>query len=213
MAAMDQGAPTNPTMQPFYTMGAQPNRTGGRSGVIVDKVEPLAVAGIEPVTALALSTASAAAILAVAPVLRAYARSRLNSHAQADDAVQDTLERAWRSRASFIEGSNLVIWMQRILRNKIIDNFRRERWTVEDAEGQAAGLLVSLPDQHVSAEYNDLIRELESLSPQTRTALLLTGIGVTDLEASEIMGVPLGTIKSYVRRGRVKLKAAGVWST
>jgi RNA polymerase sigma-70 factor (ECF subfamily) len=179
----------------------------------VDKVESLAVTVIEPVTALALSTASAAAILAVAPVLRAYARSRLNSHARADDAVQDTLERAWRSRASFIEGSNLAHWMHRILRNRIIDNFRSDRRTVEDVGGQAAGLLVSLPNQHVSAEYKDLLRELELLTPKTRRALLLTGIGVTDIEASAIMDVPLGTFKSYVRRGRLKLKAAGVWPT
>jgi RNA polymerase sigma-70 factor (ECF subfamily) len=103
--------------------------------------------------------------------------------------------------------------MHGILRNRIIDNYRSGRRIVEDIDGRAAGLLVSLPGQHLSAEYKDLLRKLEVLPPQTRTALLLTGIGITDIEASEIMGVPLGTIKSFVRRGRAKLKASGVSPT
>jgi RNA polymerase sigma-70 factor (ECF subfamily) len=93
------------------------------------------------------SEASSAAITAIIPALRAYAMGRLRSESNADDVVQDTVERAWRSRGSFRPGADLKPWMFTILRNAIIDGFRRDRLLVQDTDGIEAARLKTQPDQ------------------------------------------------------------------
>ncbi len=156
------------------------------------------------------SVASAEAITAVIPVLHAYAMSRLRSADRAQDAVQDTLERAWRGRAHFRQGSNLEGWLVRILQNQMIDGFRKGRRSVEDADGEYAARLTTPPDQHARLECAELLKAIGALSPDMRQALLLTGLGMTHPEAAGSMGIPLGTLKSHIRRGRERIEACGL---
>ena len=164
----------------------------------------------QPKDAIETSVASAAAIIAIIPELRAYARSRLGTADRAEDAVQDTLERAWRSRQTFAAGSSLKGWLVRIMRNLLIDQYRKHHRLVEDIDGKAAALLSVPAVQHVRLEYGDLLSAIETLSPDMRQALLFIGLGMTHVEASVAMGIPLGTLKSHVRRGRARIEAAGI---
>jgi len=59
-----------------------------------------------------------ASLLAMVPNLQRFARSLLRSHVGADDLLQNTLLRAWRSRASFAPGTNLEAWLFTIMRNQ-----------------------------------------------------------------------------------------------
>jgi RNA polymerase sigma-70 factor (ECF subfamily) len=152
------------------------------------------------------SAVSAAAIIAIIPALRAYAISRLRSTDRADDAVQDTLEKAWRARESFEQGSSLKAWMVCIMRNQIIDTFRKNKRIVEDVDGREAARLETPADQLWRLEYADLLSAIDTLTPDMRQALLLVGLGMTHSEGSLLMRIPLGTFKSHVRRGRVRLE-------
>jgi RNA polymerase sigma-70 factor (ECF subfamily) len=153
---------------------------------------------------------TAEALIALLPGLRAYAISKLRTRNGAEDVVQDTVERAWRNRHCFKEGENVMSWLRQIMRNLIIDKFRKDRRTVEDIDGLEAAKLVSLPEQLVRLECKDMIRRLDVLPPKCRQALVLIGTGATHGEAAAILGLPLSTLKSRVLRGRSQL-AAMAW--
>jgi RNA polymerase sigma-70 factor (ECF subfamily) len=161
----------------------------------------------DPPTAPVLSSDS---ILAIIPLLRAYAIRRLHSTSHADDVVQDTIERAWRARAKFIAGADLKPWIFAILRNAISDRYRRDGWQVQDADGVAASRLVTEPDQLWRLQYADVVTALATLSADQRRAILFVVLGLTNEDAAAAMDCPLGTFKGHVRLGRRKLKAAGV---
>ena len=156
------------------------------------------------------SALTSAAMLALAPVLHGYATRRLGSKSLADDAIQDTLERAWAARDNFTPGAALKPWMFQILRNLITDGHRRNRFMVQDVDGAEAARLQTQPDQLWSLRYADMVAAIDTLRPNQRRALLLIGSGVSTVEAAAVMGCPRGTLKSHLRLGRKKLKAAGV---
>ena len=144
--------------------------------------------------------------MAMVPSLRAYARFLSKSAANADDLVQDTLERAWRNRRTYQPESNLKGWLFRILRNRFTDDFRRHRGMVQDVDGEHAASLVTPADQYWRMQYLDLIDAINLLSPEVRDALVLVmGLGFTHDEAAAALDCPLGTLKSRVRRARAHL--------
>ena len=66
-------------------------------------------------------------LLGLVPFLRAFARSLTGNQEAADDLAQETLVKAWQSRASFIPGTNLKAWLFTILRNQFYSD-RRRAW-------------------------------------------------------------------------------------
>src|SRR4030081_2867919 len=66
-------------------------------------------------------------LLGLVPFLRAFARSLTGNQEAADDLAQETLVKAWQSRASFIPGTNLKSWLFTILRNQFYSD-RRRAW-------------------------------------------------------------------------------------
>ena len=61
------------------------------------------------------------------PILRRFARSRTRDMSQADDLVQDTVERALKRIESFQEGTNLKAWLFTIMRNRFISECRKPK--------------------------------------------------------------------------------------
>ena len=88
-----------------------------------------------------------ASLLAMVPNLQRFARSLLRSHVGADDLLQNTLLRAWRSRASFAPGTNLEAWLFTIMRNQFYNEHRKRGREVQDEDGAQAERMVSLPEQ------------------------------------------------------------------
>jgi RNA polymerase sigma factor (sigma-70 family) len=146
------------------------------------------------------------ALVALIPFLRAVSRGMCGSRALSDDMVQETLERAWRSRASFEAGSNMKAWLFTILRNQLHSQ-RRRAWR-DVAWDEALGGQIEAPprEQEWAIGLTDTARALSALPEHQREALILVAAaGYSHKEAAEIAGAAMGTMKSRVARARVMM--------
>ncbi|SEH53879.1 RNA polymerase sigma-70 factor, ECF subfamily [Methylobacterium sp. 275MFSha3.1] len=147
-----------------------------------------------------------ASLLALVPNLQRFARSLLRSHVGADDLLQNTLLRAWRSRASFAPGTNLEAWLFTIMRNQFYNEHRKRGREVQDEDGAQAERMVSLPEQGGHLDLSDVQAALDRLTPPMRQALVLVAIeNLTYEETAAVMQCRIGTVKSRVWRARTQL--------
>jgi len=142
------------------------------------------------------------------PRLRRYARSLVRDVAAADDLVQDCLARALVKLHLWQEGSNLRAWLFTILHNQHVNRIRssiREGTTVELSEAEP---LLSRPaGQDKGLELRDLHRALGRLPEAQRAVILLIGLeGMAYGEVAATLGIPIGTVRSRVSRGRDTLR-------
>lgn len=143
---------------------------------------------------------------ALVPNLRAFARSLSGNADAADDLVQETLVKAWKSRASFAPGSNLKAWLFTILRNTFLSERRKRKYEVHDVDGRLAGQLSVDGEQSGHMDLLDFSKAFANLPEEQREALILVGAeGFAYEEAARMCGCAVGTIKSRVNRARVKL--------
>ena len=148
-------------------------------------------------------------LTAVAPHLRAFAISLCGSHDIADDLVQDTLLRAWKSQDSLKDPRALKPWMFTILRNLFIEHRRRRRFEVEDVDGIMAAKQSASPSQLQRLHFDDVQNALKTLKPEFREVLVLVGAeGLSYEDAAQIADVEVGTIKSRLNRARAQLVRA-----
>jgi RNA polymerase sigma-70 factor (ECF subfamily) len=129
-------------------------------------------------------------------------------HAKAEDLAQEALAKAWKARSSFQPGTNLKAWLFTILRNELYSRARRD-WRQTEWDQDAAERIPAAADaQHWHLELCDVADGLRSLPVEQREAVILIGAaGFSYSEAGEICGVPEGTVKSRVARGRMALVA------
>jgi len=136
------------------------------------------------------------------PELRAYARS-ISAHAEdAEDLVQDAIERALRSDAQPSLLPELRPWMFRVIRNLHYDELRKRRVRREYSSSLAR---LSYEVGHTGDHARDVLirREFEKLAPETREVLFLVDImGMKYAEAAQVMNVPNGTVMSRISRAR-----------
>jgi RNA polymerase sigma factor (sigma-70 family) len=139
----------------------------------------------------------------------------LGSDAMAQDLVQDTFVKLWRSAERFdARRGKLETWVLLVARSLAIDALRRrvldsrsmERIGVQRETSPEAG-----PDE--IAETEDLAararRAMASLSDGQRAALELAYFGgKTSAEVAELEGIPLGTAKTRIRTALLKLREA-----
>ena len=148
------------------------------------------------------------------------------NRADAEDLVQETYLKAYRSYGSFTEGTNLRAWLYRILTNTYINSYRAaqrrpEETDVEDVEDlylykRLAGSGVSDPGRSAEDEAlerftdDDVKAALEALPEAFRMAVLLADVeGFSYKEIAEITDVPIGTVMSRHPSGK-KGAAEGV---
>jgi RNA polymerase sigma-70 factor (ECF subfamily) len=84
-------------------------------------------------------------LLSLVPFLRAFARSLTGNQEAADDLAQETLVKAWQSRASFQPGTNLKAWLFTILRNQFYSDRRRAWRQARPSAFPAAARIRSIP--------------------------------------------------------------------
>jgi len=141
------------------------------------------------------------------PRLHRYARALRRNHEDADDLVQDTLERAW-SRAALWHGvGDMRGWLFSIMHNLHVDALRRGRLDVVDLDEQAPEVAAAT----VAADrldLRDLDRALAALPAEQRQVLMLLALeGPGYAEIARALGIPIGTVMSRVARGRERLRA------
>ena len=136
-----------------------------------------------------------------------FARSLLRNHVGADDLLQNTLLRAWRSRASFAPGTNLEAWLFTIMRNTFCTRFKKSsRETVGLPEG-VASRLTSEASQEWTVQADEVRRALNRLPEHHREMLVLIDmLGERYEDPAEICGCAVGTVKSRLSRARQQLR-------
>jgi RNA polymerase sigma-70 factor (ECF subfamily) len=148
------------------------------------------------------------------------ARRLVGSREEAEDLVQETYARAFRSWRSFQPGTNLRAWLFRILTNLNIDRGRKVQRTpdlqpleesdyflynkLEENAGDGA------PDERRVVErlsQNDAVTALADLPHDFRDVVLLVDLAdFTYSDAAQILDIPIGTVMSRLHRGRRMLK-------
>lgn len=145
-------------------------------------------------------------LVALIPSLRSFSRGLCGGRDMADDLAQDAMTRAWAARASFTPGTNFRAWMFMILRNQFYTTVRRNSRMVSWDPEIAERVLVQAPSQQDAIHVADVAKALQKLPPEQREILLLIGAnGVSYIEAAEIVGCAVGTVKSRLARGRKAL--------
>lgn len=129
--------------------------------------------------------------------LRRLARG---DHALADDLAQETLLEAWRKIAQFRSEGSFAGWLARIGWSRYLMTARKRK--LEPLEENDAEQFT--PDPNVRL---DLESAMAKLSAPERAALTVCyALGYSNEECAEILGMPLGTLKSHIARGREKLR-------
>ena len=143
------------------------------------------------------------------PHLRGYARSLCRNADAADDLVQDTLMRMWSARSQFVGGTNFKAWVFTILRNRFLDQRRRDRDAFERLDDIMDERLIERPNQETAVHFDDVARAFWRLSPNHQEILMLVGAnGLSYEEAAEVIGCAVGTVRSRLSRARAELQAA-----
>jgi RNA polymerase sigma-70 factor (ECF subfamily) len=154
----------------------------------------------------------------VAELYREYHRPLLsfvmklvgNDRQWAEDVVQETMIRAWRSADQLdSESASLMPWLATVARRVVIDDRRRKAARPQEA-GEGA-----LETLHIADGMEDLLRKvvvteaLKSLSPAHREVLNETILRDRSVnQAAEVLGVPVGTVKSRTYYALRALKVA-----
>ncbi len=146
-------------------------------------------------------------LTAMIPKLRSYARSLTWDRDAAEDLVQDTMLKAWKAREQYAHGSSLRAWTFTILRNAFLTQRRRPRFEVGYDEKVAESRLSCPEAQSLTVELADVRRAIEELNSEQRTALQLAMEGVSYEEGARRLGIPLGSFRSRVSRGRRRLQS------
>jgi RNA polymerase sigma-70 factor (ECF subfamily) len=156
--------------------------------------------------------------LAYADTLFNLARHLTGSHADGEDLVQETYARALAHSQSF-RGGNLKAWLFRILRNTFIDLYRRQRnnpthggfdTVSPTVEPQSIGALLRDDielDQLRGIVSADIQAALLTLTDDARAVVLLDLEGLTEVEVADVLGCPVGTVKSRLARARGALRS------
>ncbi|MEA3020994.1 MAG: polymerase sigma-70 factor, subfamily [Actinomycetota bacterium] len=142
--------------------------------------------------------------------LYAHAYRRLGNHEAAEDAVQDTLLRAYRSLPSFDGDLRLRAWLHRILTNVCHDESNRRRRQVGLIDKLEAQPVELAPDPMDEALLHDTVRvmteALAELPESYREALVLRYVdGLSFREVAEVAGVSEENARARVHRGRLAL--------
>jgi RNA polymerase sigma-70 factor (ECF subfamily) len=136
---------------------------------------------------------------------------RSTQHRQeAEDAVQDIFLSIWRVAERYRpELGSETVFVATIARRHLIDRFRRRPMAMQSLDDEEAPVQVAIHDSPESASDLDRVRErLHLLKPEERKLLDWAFLrGMTQSEIATATGMPLGTVKSHMRRGLLRLRA------
>src|SRR6476659_8484086 len=152
--------------------------------------------------------------LALADQVYRVARHLANSREEAEELVQETYIRAFRSWSSFQPGTNLRAWLLRILTNLNIDRGRRQQRAPQMQPLEANdyylydklaenGDGVTDEDQVVERlSQDDIVTALSVVPHDFRDVLVLVDLGdFSYADAAQILDIPVGTVMSRLHRG------------
>lgn len=149
---------------------------------------------------------------------------RLTRHqADAEDLVSEAITKAWAAFASLDDQARFKPWILRILHHCFISQYRRQRTRIELVtvadEGDIFALLDTMPDAFLAAwgdperDYSnkllarDIGQAIDALPSVYQSVIVLVHVdGLSYAEAAEVLSLPLGTVRSRIKRGRTLLQ-------
>jgi RNA polymerase sigma-70 factor (ECF subfamily) len=148
------------------------------------------------------------------------ARRLVRTREEAEDLVQDTYARAFRSWRQYTPGTNLRAWLLRILTNLNIDRGRREQRAPEMQSLEQGDYYLydrlsagdgneNLDEERVveRLSQDSIVEALASVPHNFRDVIVLVDIGEFSYQdAAQILDIPVGTVMSRLHRGRRALK-------
>ena len=149
------------------------------------------------------------------------ARRFVPTREEAEDLVQETYARAFRSWQSYTPGTNLRAWLLRILTNLNVDRGRRlqrrpDETPLEETDYYLANRMAESAGEQVLDQervverlsQDSIVTALSSLPDDFRDVVVLVDIGdFSYADAAQILDIPIGTVMSRLHRGRRQLKA------
>jgi RNA polymerase sigma-70 factor, ECF subfamily len=158
-----------------------------------------------------------------APQLFSTAMRMTRNRSDAEDLVQETFIKAWRSFATYQQGTNLRAWLFRIMTNTYINKYNAQQrkpteTELDDVEElflykrlgavDQSQLSQSAEDQMLALFTDDEVKKaLEELPDQFRIPVLMSDVeGFSYKEIAEILEIPLGTVMSRLHRGRKSMQ-------
>jgi len=158
--------------------------------------------------------------LALSDQVYRVARRLVSTREEAEDLVQETYARAFRSWRSFTPGTNLRAWLLRILTNLNIDRGRRKQRAPDEQPLEEGDYFLynrleqSTRDGNLDEErvverlsQDDIVGALSAVPHDFRDVVVLVDLGdFTYQDAAQILDIPIGTVMSRLHRGRRILK-------
>ncbi|MEV4455653.1 sigma-70 family RNA polymerase sigma factor [Microbispora sp. NPDC049633] len=146
-----------------------------------------------------------------APWLRARLLRRCADSDIVDDAIQDTFVAVWRGAGRYSpQGEDAAAWIWTIAARRLASALRRPggRWITGTALAGTDARLASAEDSVLlGVEHGDLGGALARLSPELRAVIQATVLdGLTVREASRLLGIPEGTVKTRLMRAKARLR-------
>ncbi len=143
------------------------------------------------------------------PHLRRYALALVRDHDVADDLVQDCLERALNKSNLWLRKGSIRSWLFRVLYNVHLNNQKSlRRWHMVGSGSDIDMRRVEPSRQEQYVECRDIAEALDMLPADQRAAILMIGLnGFAYEEAAWILGIPVGTLRSRLSRGREMLRS------
>lgn len=157
--------------------------------------------------------------LALSDQVYRVARYLASSREDADELMQETYARAFRSWRSFTPGTNMRAWLLRILNNLNIDRGRRQQRAPQMQPLEANDYFLydrlaengdGVSDEEQVVErlsQDDIVAALSAVPHDFRDVIVLVDLGdFSYADAAQILDIPVGTVMSRLHRGRRILK-------
>ena len=141
--------------------------------------------------------------------VRAWLRQLTRNAATADDLAQETFSKAWDKLQTFGGQGRFAAWLMKIAYTEFLMSHRRAK--SEQRLAAAVQAEMTEPPAHDPAgeqsAATDLQRMLAVLSEEEQVAMVLCyAQGLSHGEASQVTGMPVGTIKSHIHRSKEKIR-------
>ncbi len=142
-------------------------------------------------------------------LVRAMLTRMTGNHALADDLAQDAFIKAYRKIGTFTGKGSFKSWLCRIAYTEFLQAARKRKSADAAMERYKSHQDVEMRETNWdSGNALDLDRALAQLSEVERTVIVLCfSSGMSHTEAAEVTGLPLGTVKSHIMRGKAKMRA------
>jgi len=150
------------------------------------------------------------------PILYSLALRILDKKHLAEECLQEAYLKIWQKSASFdASRSSPLTWMYTITRNTALDKLRSrksrpQQTIIDDYDLSSLSSSTLMPDSMMAlrSEIKQRLGSLKGLKPLQRECIMLSSYyGHTHQELSKKLGIPLGTVKAWIRRGKSQFMA------